>query len=130
MEQSMTRIHRIEVPIPFPLKTVSCYYILDSIPTLIDTGVNSAAGLDIIERKIRSVGGRLSDLKRIILTHGHTDHVGLAGKIASHSGAADIFLALSEAIGHLDYLRSKGMADMQWRKEVRVYRWKAKIDKR
>lgn len=84
----MTRIHRIEVPIPFPLQTVNCYYIHDSTPTLIDTGVNSAEGLDIIERKIKSVGGRLSGLKRIILTHGHTDHVGLAGKIASHSGAA------------------------------------------
>jgi len=84
----MTRIHRIEVPIPFPLKTVNCYYIPDSTPTLIDTGVNSAEGLDIIEKKIRSAGGRLSDLKRIILTHGHSDHVGLAGNIASRSKAA------------------------------------------
>jgi glyoxylase-like metal-dependent hydrolase (beta-lactamase superfamily II) len=89
----MTRIHRIEVPIPFPLKTVNCYYIPDSAPTLIDTGVNSPEGLDIIEKKIRSTGGRLSDLKRIILTHGHTDHVGLAGKIASHSKAA-VFIHL------------------------------------
>jgi glyoxylase-like metal-dependent hydrolase (beta-lactamase superfamily II) len=84
----MTIIHRIEVPIPFPLKTVNCYYIPDSNPTLIDTGVNSTEGLDIIEKNIRSAGGKVSDLKRIILTHGHTDHVGLAGKIASHSRAA------------------------------------------
>jgi glyoxylase-like metal-dependent hydrolase (beta-lactamase superfamily II) len=84
----MTRIHRIEVPIPFPLQTVNCYYISDSHSTLIDTGVNSAEGLDIIAGCIQSAGGRLSDLKRISLTHGHTDHVGLAGKIASHSGAA------------------------------------------
>ena len=89
----MTHIHRIEVPIPFPLKTVNCYYIPDSSPTLIDTGVNSAEGLDIIEKKIMSTGGRLSDLKRIILTHGHTDHVGLAGKIASQSKAA-VFIHL------------------------------------
>lgn len=84
----MTHIHRMEVPIPFPLKTVNCYYIPDSTPTLIDTGVNGAEGLDNIAAGIRSTGGRLSDLKRIILTHGHTDHVGLAGKIASLSGAA------------------------------------------
>jgi len=84
----MNRIHRIEVPIPFPLQTVNCYYIPDSAPALIDTGVNSARGLDIITENIRSAGGSLSGLKRIILTHGHTDHVGLAGRIASHSGAA------------------------------------------
>ncbi|MEW6670379.1 MAG: MBL fold metallo-hydrolase [Thermodesulfobacteriota bacterium] len=84
----MARIHRIEVPIPFPLKTVNCYYIPDAAPALIDTGVNSAEGFDIIAAGIRSAGGRLSGLKRIILTHGHTDHAGLAGKIASCSGAA------------------------------------------
>ncbi|MDF1593731.1 MAG: MBL fold metallo-hydrolase [Desulfobacterales bacterium] len=89
----MTHIHRIEVPIPFPLKTVNCYYIPDSTPTLIDTGVNGPEGLDVIAAGIRSTGGRLSDLKRVILTHGHTDHVGLAGKIASHSRAA-VFIHL------------------------------------
>jgi len=38
----------------------------------------------------------------------------------------NIFLALSEAVGHLDYLRSKGAADMLRKRGVRVYRWTGK----
>ena len=83
----MTIVSRIEVPIPFPLKTVNCYYIQDSVPTLIDTGINSKEDLNLISGAIKEKGGSLSDLQRIVLTHGHTDHTGLAGRIEEIIGA-------------------------------------------
>jgi len=87
----MTTIHRIACPIPFPLKTANCYYIHDTHPMLIDTGVNSAATLDAIDKTVQKAGGRLAAIEHIVLTHGHTDHVGLAGRLAAISKAT-VFL--------------------------------------
>ena len=84
---TMTTIHRIEVPIPFPLKSVNCYFVEDSIPTLIDTGVLSKEGFRLLKEGVMRTGNRIEDIKRIILTHGHTDHSGLAGELSSLSGA-------------------------------------------
>ncbi|MBI4964035.1 MAG: MBL fold metallo-hydrolase [Desulfomonile tiedjei] len=83
----MTKITRIQVPIPYPVKWVNCYYIADSVPTLIDTGVNTEEGLETIKSAIEAQRGKLGDLRRIITTHGHMDHIGLTGRIAEISGA-------------------------------------------
>lgn len=87
----MTKIHHILCPIPFALKTVNCYYLSDTVPTLIDTGVDSGSNLEAIDSVIREAGGSLADLKRIILTHAHTDHLGLAGRLSDIS-RADIYI--------------------------------------
>lgn len=87
----MTAVHTIASPIPFPLKTVNCYYISDSRPTLIDTGINAPESIDRMRDAIRRAGGTLEDIRRIVVTHAHTDHAGLAGRVAALSGA-DIFI--------------------------------------
>lgn len=87
----MTTIYRIEIPIPFHVKVTNCYYIKDSAPTLIDAGLNTRKGLQVVRSEIEKLGGSLSDIRRIVLTHGHIDHIGLAGKITEISGA-DVYL--------------------------------------
>ncbi|MBW1768044.1 MAG: MBL fold metallo-hydrolase [Deltaproteobacteria bacterium] len=83
----MDPVIRIEIPIPFPIRSVNAYFIPDSNPTLIDAGFRSEKGLDAVELAIKKAGYQLTDIKRILLTHGHLDHIGLAGKIAAMSGA-------------------------------------------
>jgi glyoxylase-like metal-dependent hydrolase (beta-lactamase superfamily II) len=83
----MTNINRIQVPIPYPVKWVNCYYVSGAVPTLIDTGVYTDEALQKIESGIEAQGGKLRDLRRIIATHGHMDHVGLAGSLAEITGA-------------------------------------------
>jgi glyoxylase-like metal-dependent hydrolase (beta-lactamase superfamily II) len=87
----MINIKRIQVPVPFPIKWANCYYVSGSVPTLIDTGVNTDESLEIIETAIEAEGGKLGDVRRIIATHGHADHIGLAGRIAENTGA-DVFV--------------------------------------
>jgi glyoxylase-like metal-dependent hydrolase (beta-lactamase superfamily II) len=89
-ETLLTEIVRIPVPIPLAVGWVNAYFVSDSIPTLIDTGVNTTEGWDAIVSAIRAHGATLCDLKRIIVTHGHGDHMGLAGKIAQ-AGDAEVF---------------------------------------
>jgi glyoxylase-like metal-dependent hydrolase (beta-lactamase superfamily II) len=91
----MTSIHRITCPIPFPLKTVNCYYINDACPTLIDSGVNTPESIEGIEAAIRQQGGSLRDVRRVIITHAHTDHAGLAGRLADGFGA-EVFIHQSD----------------------------------
>jgi glyoxylase-like metal-dependent hydrolase (beta-lactamase superfamily II) len=87
----VTAIHRIEVPVPYPVKWINCYYIEDSIPTLIDTGMRTSDGFEALESGIRKHGGTIRDIRRILVTHGHMDHVGLSGLIADMS-AAEVYL--------------------------------------
>lgn len=89
--KDMSNINRIEIPIPFPIRSVNVYFIEDSIPTLIDGGFHSKEGLTLVENALREKGVRLSEIKRVLLTHGHLDHVGLAGRI-QESGDAEIFI--------------------------------------
>lgn len=83
----MTAIHRICCPVPLPIQSVNSYYIDDGAPALIDPGVDTAECLTAIENGIAKAGGGIRGLRRIILTHAHIDHVGLAGKLAEISNA-------------------------------------------
>ncbi len=83
----MSTVHRIQVPIPFPLQSVNCWYISDSIPTLIDAGINTEEGFEVVKEAVSAVGGTIEGIRRIILTHCHLDHMGLAGRLSQVYGA-------------------------------------------
>ena len=83
----MTEIHRLPIPTPFRVGRVNCYLIEDDPLTLVDVGPNSARILVALEDALREHGRRLEDLERVVITHQHTDHLGLVGIIAERSGA-------------------------------------------
>jgi glyoxylase-like metal-dependent hydrolase (beta-lactamase superfamily II) len=80
-------IHCLPIPTPFAVGRVNCYLIEDDPLTLVDVGPNSGKALDELEAALRAHGRRIEDLERIVLTHQHTDHVGLVGILARRSGA-------------------------------------------
>jgi glyoxylase-like metal-dependent hydrolase (beta-lactamase superfamily II) len=85
-------IHALAIPTPFMVGRVNCYLIEDDPLTLIDTGPNSGQSLDALESALREHGRAVEDLRRIVLTHQHTDHVGLVGILARRSGAEVVTL--------------------------------------
>jgi glyoxylase-like metal-dependent hydrolase (beta-lactamase superfamily II) len=63
-------------------------YLLDGdTPTLIDTGVSTPDVHAELVDGLAEAGVALPDLDRILLTHWHADHSGLAGELAAESGA-------------------------------------------
>src|SRR5947209_20328229 len=87
------------VPVPCPFGTtggvVYVYYIDAPQPALVDTGV-AASPERTIEPALRSAGISLKDVRWILATHGHWDHIG--GAQAARSLAADgVSVALHSA---------------------------------
>lgn len=54
---------------------------------LIDTGWPSQEALDALKAGLAEMGLGLKDITTILVTHGHVDHLGLAGQIREHGGA-------------------------------------------
>jgi glyoxylase-like metal-dependent hydrolase (beta-lactamase superfamily II) len=80
-------IHQLPIPTPFAVGPVNCYLVEDDPLTLVDCGPNSGTALVELEAAMQRAGRRLEDLERIVLTHQHIDHIGLAQIVADRSGA-------------------------------------------
>ncbi len=86
------RVHPLTMEIPFPQagRHVHFYFVEDSLPTLIDTGIHAPASRRWLEKALRKLGYALGDIRRVLLTHGHIDHYGNA-RLFQELGA-EIFL--------------------------------------
>ena len=80
-------IHTITTPALFPLHPVNAYLIDGDVPTLIDTGLDTDTAWQAFRDVLSGLGRKVSDIGRIILTHGHIDHIGFVERIRDESGA-------------------------------------------
>ena len=86
-QAALAGVHRLPIPTPFAVGKVNAYLIEDDPLTLVDTGPNYGRGLDVLTESIAAHGHAIEDLGLILLTHNHTDHIGLAEILVEHSGA-------------------------------------------
>ena len=75
------------MPTPFYVGPVNVYLIQEDPLTLIDAGPRDDTSLEALRSGLRNLGHKLSDIKRIIISHAHADHYGLARVIVEESGA-------------------------------------------
>lgn len=80
-------VRTIAVPTPFPVGPTNCHVLLRDPLTLVDTGPLTEDAWDALRRGLAEVGRKVEDVERILLTHGHADHFGLARRVADVSGA-------------------------------------------
>jgi glyoxylase-like metal-dependent hydrolase (beta-lactamase superfamily II) len=85
----LSNLHQLTLPTPFPVGPVNVYLAHGEAEplTLIDTGPRTAEARAALESGLAELGYTLADVGRIIITHAHADHHGLAGDIAEISGA-------------------------------------------
>lgn len=89
VEQLGAGLWSIPVPIPNnPLRYVSVYVLAgDSSVTLIDCGWQSDESWAALCEGLAAIGASIHDVSGCLITHQHLDHIGLAGRVRSVSGA-------------------------------------------
>jgi glyoxylase-like metal-dependent hydrolase (beta-lactamase superfamily II) len=83
----LSHIHQITLPTPFPVGPVHTYLVEGEPLTLIDTGPHTAEAWAALQAGLHILGYQPTDLERIVITHAHTDHFGLVGRLAEESRA-------------------------------------------
>jgi glyoxylase-like metal-dependent hydrolase (beta-lactamase superfamily II) len=79
--------HRLEIPTCLPIGEVNVYLIEGTVPALIDTGPKTQEAYEALTRELRKLGLSIKDIGRVLITHGHVDHHGLADVIRRDSKA-------------------------------------------
>jgi glyoxylase-like metal-dependent hydrolase (beta-lactamase superfamily II) len=89
VEQLREDLWSIPVPMGGPLRYVSVYaFALDGGGLgLIDTGWDSDEGWTALTDGLAAIGGGIPDVRGVLVTHLHFDHLGLASRVREASGA-------------------------------------------
>jgi glyoxylase-like metal-dependent hydrolase (beta-lactamase superfamily II) len=109
-----TYLHTLTLPTPFPVGPVNAYLAMGDPSTLIDTGPNDPSTLTALRDQLAQLGLAFRDIRRVIVTHAHVDHFGIAPQIVAESGA----LVYSHA-------RNRGWLtdfDNEWQRRGEFYR--------
>ncbi|MFZ5642224.1 MAG: MBL fold metallo-hydrolase [Bacillota bacterium] len=80
-------VKKIPLPTPFPVGDINAYLIMSDPLTIVDPGPYYRPAGEALKSAVSQAGIGLEDIKRIVITHGHPDHYGMAGKIQKDTGA-------------------------------------------
>jgi glyoxylase-like metal-dependent hydrolase (beta-lactamase superfamily II) len=120
----MDTVHRIPIQTPFEIGRVNCYAFTGEGLTLLDPGPADEEAYAELHDALAALGYDLGDIDRILITHPHIDHYGLANRIKTETGArvlahADAAKRLADPRGHFEreqaffgpFLASMGVPD-------------------
>ncbi|MBS3988864.1 MAG: MBL fold metallo-hydrolase [Dethiobacter sp.] len=69
---------RLTLPTPFPVGPVNVYLLQAEPLTLIDTGPDTMEARSSLTAALNEIGFAPKDIEQVVITHGHSDHAGLA----------------------------------------------------
>src|SRR5256885_14049142 len=120
----------ISLPTPFYVGPVNVYLIAEEPVTLIDTGPKTKEAMEALKEGLRRARLRVSDIRRIVLTHAHEDHCGLARSLRDEAKDAEVFVhgwetghraARLEHAENLSLLQRAGVPDDEIMSMRRLY---------
>jgi glyoxylase-like metal-dependent hydrolase (beta-lactamase superfamily II) len=86
----LPNLYQIEIPTPFPIGPVNVYVAYDAPAdglTLVDCGPRTWEAHAALEAALSALGHSIRDVRRILVTHAHADHYGLAGDLVADAPA-------------------------------------------
>lgn len=100
---------QIKLPLPFELREVNVYLLRGRGDgyVLIDTGYHAADCFETLEASLRELRVAWTDIRHIVLTHMHPDHMGNAHRILELTGGARLSMHVDEA-AHLKSIADAG----------------------
>jgi glyoxylase-like metal-dependent hydrolase (beta-lactamase superfamily II) len=96
-----------QIPTPFPVGPVNVYLFKTDPITLIDTGPNTKIARDALRAALEAEGLRPRDIQRVLITHAHSDHSGLAGWLQEEGAQILIHPLEARKLSGLDFLPAR-----------------------
>ncbi len=89
VHQVSPRLYRLPLPLPSggPAEVNTYVIVGDEGVTLVDCGWDSSRSYAALVSGLGALGVSIGDIRQLIITHSHPDHVGLARRIVAESGA-------------------------------------------
>jgi glyoxylase-like metal-dependent hydrolase (beta-lactamase superfamily II) len=88
MNSPVPGVHTITLPMPWELESVNVHLVrMDDGYLLIDSGIATEECFEALESALEEHGVKWADIRMLVLTHLHPDHIGLSWKILELSGA-------------------------------------------
>ena len=118
--QHSDRVVQLICPIPFFEGTVNVYLLLGDPLTLIDAPTNLPDSIAGFEANLQELGLATTDIRRVLCTHAHTDHMGMARYIQDRSGC-EFWVHEDEADGCARY--PKPFQERHAYSQRQLYEW-------
>ncbi len=83
----MDELERIRVPTPFSVGRVNCYLLTAGEVTVIDPGPATDRADETLVDGLAAEGLDVGVVERVLITHPHMDHFGIARRVRAESGA-------------------------------------------
>ena len=90
----------LSIPTPFYVGDVNVYLVREDPVTLIDVGPKTPEAEAALRTRLSEHGLEFGDIRRIVITHAHEDHCGLAARVQDAARNAEILVHPWET-GHL-----------------------------
>lgn len=115
MTLAATGIRRLELPLPFALRSVNVYVIEGDGLGIVDCGLHTQHGEQALVDGLAGFGFRASDVRDVFVTHLHPDHIGMAGFLESAGARVHMHGPEAEAARRL-WFSGRGLVDeaVEW----------------
>jgi glyoxylase-like metal-dependent hydrolase (beta-lactamase superfamily II) len=95
---------------PFELRHVNVYLLRERTGyTMVDTGLKTDESRQELQAALARLGVRIGEIHRILITHIHPDHFGLAGELREASGGELVIHRLEVALMEPRYARAEDL---------------------